>query len=121
MLSILIVEDHELLRGLLVGDVGRLRPDASVASCGSVEEELRPLAPGPSDLVPPDPHLPHAKGFDGPRRIRDATSAAVTIVSACGSRRVKEQALALGAASFVEKSGDIDEFYAALRQVLGAR
>ena len=65
--------------------------------------------------------LPDAKGFDGLRRIRDATSAAVTIVSACGSRRVKEQALALGAASFVEKSGDIDEFYAALRQVLGAR
>lgn len=121
MLSILIVEDHELLRGLLMGDVSRMRPDASVASCGSVDEALRLLAAGPCDLVLLDLDLPDANGFDGLRRIRDATSAAVTIVSACSSRRIKEQARELGAASFLEKGGDIDEFYTALGKVLGAR
>ncbi len=120
MLSVLIVEDHELLRSLLERDVVRMRPDASVTSCGSVDEALRLLASSPCDLVLLDLDLPDAKGFDGLRRIQDATSAPVTIVSACGSRRVKEQARELGAKSFVEKSGDIDEFYAALRKVLGA-
>ncbi|MBK9246356.1 MAG: response regulator [Burkholderiales bacterium] len=121
MSSILIVEDHELLRRLLVGDVSRMRPDASVMSCGSVGEALRLLAAGPCDLVLLDLDLPDAKGFDGLRRIQEATSAAVTIVSASGWRRIKERARELGAASFVEKSGDIDRFYAALRKVLGVR
>jgi DNA-binding response OmpR family regulator len=121
MFSVLIVEDHELLRGLLVGDVSRMRPDASVASCGSIDDALRLLAAGPCDLVLLDLDLPDAKGFDGLRRIQDATAASVTIVSACGSRRVKEQARVLGATSFVEKGGDIDKFYAELRQVLGAQ
>ncbi len=120
MFSILIVEDHKLLRGLLEGDVGRMRPDASVASCGSIDEALRLLAAGPCDLVLLDLDLPDARGLDGLRRIRSATSASVTIVSASGSRRVKEQARELGAKSFVEKDGDIDKFHAQLRQVLGA-
>ena len=121
MSSILIVEDHKLLRSLLEGDVSRMRPDASVTSCGSLDEALPLLAAGPCDLVLLDLDLPDAKGLDGLRRIKSATSASVTIVSASSSRRVKEQARELGAASFVEKGGDIDKFYAELRQVLGGQ
>ena len=121
MFSILIVEDHKLLRSLLEGDVSRMRPDASVRACGSLDEALRLLAAGPCDLVLLDLDLPDAKGLDGLRRIRSATSASVTIVSASGSRRVKEQTRELGATSFVEKGGEIDRFYAQLRQVLGAQ
>lgn len=121
MFPVLIVEDHELLRSLLARDVVRMRPDASVTSCGSVDEALRLLASSPCDLVLLDLDLPDARGFDGLRRIRDATSASVTIVSANSSRRVKEQALELGAGSFVDKGEDVDTFYAALRTVLRAR
>lgn len=121
MLSVLIVEDHELLRSLLERAVVRMRPDASVTSCGSVDEALRLLASSPCDLVLLDLDLPDAKGVAGLRRIRDATAASVTIVSANSSPRVKEQARALGASSFVDKGEDVDTFYAALRKVLRAR
>lgn len=121
MLSVLIVEDHKPLRSLLEGDVIRMRPDASVTSCGSLDEALRLLASRPCNLILLDLDLPDAKGLDGLRRIRNATSVSVAIVSASDSPRVKEQARELGARFFLEKGEDLDEFYVALRQALGAQ
>ena len=122
MFSVLIVEDHALLRSLLEGDVIRMRPDASVISCGSLDEALRLLASRPCDLILLDLDLPDAKGLDAVRHLRAASSASsLVVVSASDSPRLKAQARELGAARFLEKGEDLDEFYAGLREVLGAR
>lgn len=120
MLSVLIVEDHKLMRELLVSDVAKMRPDASVTSLDSLDEALDYLHSNPCDLVLLDLDLRDASGVEGIRHVRAATAAAVVIVSATDSPVVKEQTLALGASRFLEKGRDLDEFYAGLREALGA-
>lgn len=120
MLSVLIVEDHTLMRELLASDVAKIRPDASVASFESLGEALDFLRSRPCDLVLLDLDLRDAAGLEGIGRVRAATSAALVIVSATDSPLVKEQACALGASRFLEKGKDLDEFYAGLREALGA-
>jgi DNA-binding NarL/FixJ family response regulator len=118
--SILIVEDHDLLResmrDLLAGRFPACRiveaEDGQMAV--SLATELRPL------IVIMDINLPGTNGLDAARAIRQILpSSAVVIHSMEDSPAIRERAAAAGAVAYVSKGQGIRRLIEIIEEIMG--
>jgi DNA-binding NarL/FixJ family response regulator len=121
--SVLLVDDHGLVRHGLQLLINETMPHLSVQLAGSLAEALQTLSrSGAFDLVLLDLTLGDVHGMAGLRRLRDAHPALpVVIVSAQDDRDTVLAALDGGAMGFISKAAPPDELRAALTGVIAHR
>ncbi|MBD3728214.1 MAG: response regulator transcription factor [Sphingomonadales bacterium] len=118
--SVLIVDDHSLVRDGLRSILQLSFPDCAIYEAGSFEEALDQLTRiDELDLVLLDLHIPDTSRLSGLQQLRDDfPSTPVVMVSGAFDRVTVRDALAAGAAGYVPKSMKREEIVAALEQVL---
>lgn len=121
--GLLIVEDHELVRlGLksLVASGGRRGFAAEVYEAGSIREAIEVYAKHEQKitLVLLDLHLPDAHGLSGLKRfLAEFPQANVVVLSATADPDLMQNAVALGARTYLRKSGKMAELVDELRRL----
>ena len=120
MISVLLVDDHELVRA---GLRSRLEAERDVVVVGEADRaetavvEARKLQP---DLVLLDVLLPRKSGYDAiPELAQAAPGARVLVVSSLTSPSVVRRALSAGAAGYLPKRSSDRDLLAAIRLVAG--
>lgn len=124
MRSILIVEDHALLRDLMTVNARDLfGPAAAIYEAGSIAQARQQISRvGRFDLVLLDLRLPDAARLEGLRALKPVLpDAAIVLVS--GEYRPADVpgAIEAGAAGMIEKDMAFDAFRAAIGRLLGRR
>jgi len=121
--SVLLVDDHGLVRHGLQLLIKETMPQLQVQLAGSLAEALHVLArSGVFDLVLLDLTLGDVHGMAGLRRLREAHPAVpVVIVSAQDDSDTVLAALDGGAMGFISKAAPPDELRAALSGVIAYR
>src|SRR6185503_3606384 len=114
--TVLVVEDDDEVRGVLVRELGSrgYRVQEASDGRGALErwEASRP------DVILLDLGLPDMDGLDVIRRIRRDAMTPIVILSARFAEREKVEALERGADDFVTKPFGLDELHARLRVAL---
>jgi DNA-binding NarL/FixJ family response regulator len=120
MTRILIADDHPLFRRALTQAVRDLLPDAHCAEAESLADTQHALEAHPdTDLVLLDLHMPGSHGLMGLAAIRaQFPTVAVAMISAHDNPPTVRRALAYGAAGYISKSADLDEWKTAIKSVL---
>lgn len=113
MARILLAEDEVVIRA----ELRRLLNGSGheVVEVGSVPEALTELAKGPPDLLITDVRLP---GAPGTQLIEAAGGAPVLVMTSYATVRSAVDAMKLGAAEYVSKPFDLDEFLAIVERLL---
>lgn len=117
--SVLVIDDDEQIRGLIVS---LLRPMGHVvAQAGSVEEALEKIAQATPDLILVDMQLPGRTGFDILTEIRaDPRTRLVPVVMITGAatHETKLKAIQAGVTDFIAKPFSPEELAARVRALL---
>jgi DNA-binding NarL/FixJ family response regulator len=118
--SVLIVDDHALIRDGLRAILSSAFPACAIAEAGSFAEALAQLEALPDpDLVLLDLNIPDAQRFSALEQLRaDFPSLPVVMVSGSYDRVTVRDALAAGAAGFLPKTLDRVTILDAIQQVL---
>jgi DNA-binding NarL/FixJ family response regulator len=118
--SVLIVDDHALIRDGLRAILSSAFPACAIAEAGSFAEALGQLEAMPDpDLVLLDLNIPDASRFSALEQLRaDFPSLPVVMVSGSYDRVTVRDALAAGAAGFLPKTLDRVTILDAIQQVL---
>jgi DNA-binding NarL/FixJ family response regulator len=118
--SVLIVDDHALIRDGLRAILSSAFPACTIAEAGSFTEALGQLEAQPDpDLVLLDLNIPDAQRFSALEQLRaDFPSLPVVMVSGSYDRVTVRDALAAGAAGFLPKTLDRETILDAISQVL---
>lgn len=118
--SVLIVDDHALIRDGLRAILSSAFPACAIAEAGSFAEALGQLEAIPDpDLVLLDLNIPDASRFSALEQLRaDFPSLPVVMVSGSYDRVTVRDALAAGAAGFLPKTLDRVTILDAIGQVL---
>lgn len=121
MKTIVIADDHPMIRGALALSVATALGETEILECASLDELFQRLEQlGEADLALLDLRMPGVNGFDGLLRIRTAfPTTPVVVISALEDPRLVSEALALGAVGFIPKSTPRHEIVAALHQIAG--
>lgn len=113
---ILVVDDEiEIRRALKTGLTGH---DFDVEAVATGEEALASASSWRPDLVLLDLGLPGIDGFETLNRLRQASRAAVIVLSVMADERDKVRALDLGADDYLVKPFGLDELLARIRAVM---
>jgi DNA-binding NarL/FixJ family response regulator len=116
--SVVIADDHPMVRDALARVVGQLYADARVLEAGDFAAVLGCLGSATPDLVLIDLNMPGMDGLDGLRRLREAFPALVIVVaSGQDDPATIRAALANGANGFIPKIDPPDLLLQALRVV----
>ncbi len=116
---IMVVDDHEDTRQVVVELLGELRPQWRLGGVGTAGEALQWCRDDPPDVVLLDYRLPDSSGADVVRALRTACpSAAVIVLTGDPSPAVVAQSLEAGAAACLGKSGDVVDLAAVVERVL---
>jgi DNA-binding NarL/FixJ family response regulator len=122
MISVLLVDDHELLRAGLRSRLEREDGIAVVGEADSAERAVvmaRALQP---DLILLDLLLPRKSGYDAiPELAEVAPQAKVLVVSSQAAPSSVRRALSVGAAGYLPKRSSDSELLAAIRVVADGR
>lgn len=118
--SVLIVDDHALIRDGLRAILSSAFPSCTIAEAGSFAEALAQLETlSDPDLVLLDLNIPDAMRFSALEQLRaDFPSLPVVMVSGSYDRLTVRDALAAGAAGFLPKTLDRATILDAIGQVL---
>ena len=120
--QVLVVDDSELTRDILVNLVSRLGYEVIEAVDG--QDALRRLGEGPVDLILTDLEMPVLDGFELLDQVRASPhlrELPVVVCSTRGSDEDKRRAADLGADAYVVKSRfDQDELDRTLGRLMGA-
>lgn len=119
-LTVLIIDDHDLVRAGVIKAAEQLAPDAVVLSAASIAEGIRAVIDCPEiDLVLLDLVLPDASGFSGLDAILAANpDVPVILLTADARRETMEQAFRKGASGYIPKSSSLQIITNALRIIL---
>jgi len=117
---ILVVDDEEQMRGLLVKVLERKGYQVSV--CGNGADALDFLEREPADLVVTDVRMPGLSGMEALRAIKELNPEIVVIImTAFGSIDQAVQAVKEGAYDYVNKPFKIDEMLLTIEKALEER
>jgi len=103
---ILIVEDSETMRSLLVSSLEELEPAVKITEAASGFDALRVLPRQDFDLVVTDINMPDINGLELVSFVRNSErfcQIPLIIVSTEGSERDREKGLGLGADAYLVK------------------
>jgi two-component system KDP operon response regulator KdpE len=114
--TVLVVEDDDEVRGVLVRELGSRGYRVQEATDG--RGALERWEAGRPDVVLLDLGLPDIDGLEVIRRIRHDAMTPIVILSARFAEREKVEALERGADDFVTKPFGLDELHARLRVAL---
>ena len=115
MHRILIVEDSETMRSLLMATLEDLEGPVKIAEAASGFEALRMLPRERYDLIVTDINMPDINGLElvsFVKRNDQYASIPVIIVSTEGSERDRDKGLELGADAYLVKPFDPEELHA---------
>ena len=118
-ISVLLVEDHRLVREALRDTLAK-QPDIKVVGeaddAGTALERARSLGP---DVVILDDSLPDMNGIEAVAKLkgRDGVNAKIAALSAHADRRLVTGMLRAGASAYVTKSSAMTELLEAIRAV----
>lgn len=119
--TVLLVDDHDLIREGLRRAFEREADFSVVGDVGSVAEALAAFAELSPDVIIMDIGLRDGNGLEATRRIRAASSAvAVVVVSMYAEDEQVLAALDSGASAFVPKSAPVREVVSAARHAVAA-
>ena len=119
MNSVVIADDHPMVRDALARVVSQLYADVRVLQAGDFQALAAHLGGDAPDLVLVDLNMPGMDGLDGLRRLRAAHPALVIVVaSGQDDPATIRAALAIGANGFIPKIDPPDLLLQALRVVL---
>jgi DNA-binding NarL/FixJ family response regulator len=114
LLTVVLVEDHPVVRDLLVGQLTEAGL-AVVAATGTLAEGYQAVLDHHPDIAVLDNHLPDGRGTDLCRRVRlDCPDVQVVIYSGHLTWEEDEQARSAGAAAAVPKSFGSQELMTAI-------
>lgn len=117
--SILIVDDHPLMRDAVLAMLQDIAPHAQSIQAGSLGQALDELARKPVDLVVLDLGLEDTVGFGGVESIRRRfPEIPVVVHSGSNDSRTVLRAIDAGACGFIPKTFGSDEFRQAFRIIL---
>jgi len=120
MTSILLVEDHELMRHGTQGVLKAAFPGVSIGEARNSAEANGQLAGRPWDLMILDLNLPGRSGLEILQDVRHAHPALkVLILSASPEEELATRCVRLGAAGYLTKASASEELVLAVRKVLG--
>lgn len=119
METVLIADDHPMVRGALVLAVEAAFGQVDIQESASLEELLTQLERlGVADLVLLDLCMPGVDGFTGLLTLRaNYPETPVAVISSLEDRRFVDEAIALGAAGFIPKSTPRPQIAAALHKI----
>ena len=121
--TLIIADDHPLVRASLREAVGRLLPGTRVieaASLAGLEDAVQ--ANPATDLILLDLRMPGARGFSALIQLRaQYPSIPVAVISGVEDPAIIRRALDFGASGFIPKSVSIDAIGCMLRTVLEGR
>jgi len=122
MSSILIADDHAMVRAGLRRWLEQDRSIETIGETASAAETLRQLREGSWDLVVLDINLPDRSGIDILRHIRTGhAQTRVLVISAFAEKQYALYALRAGAAGYFAKDQPPEEFLRAVHAVLAGR
>ncbi|WP_348672845.1 response regulator transcription factor [uncultured Abyssibacter sp.] len=118
--SVIVADDHPLLRSALCGAVEQVLPGARVIEAGTAGAVQQAVTDHPdADLCTLDLRMPGAYGFSTLAFLRGSyPSLPVLIISAISDPLVMQQAMTLGAVGYVQKSSPPQTIATAIQQVL---
>lgn len=117
-ITIMIVDDHEIVRQGLKAVIGAQRDMEIVAETGQAHEVVPLFAGSRPDLVLMDLRLRGGSGLDAIRALRATFAASrIVVLSNYGSEEHVFQAIAAGAQGYLMKDGDASQIVDALRAV----
>ncbi len=115
-ISVMIVDDHEMVASGLAAILGDAADIVVVASVGSVEDALKTAQRLKPSVVLMDYRLPDGTGIDGTRKLRTLDDPpAVIMVTSVADRHVLAQALEAGCVGFASKGASSADLVSAVR------
>jgi two-component system invasion response regulator UvrY len=118
MITILLVDDHELVRLGMSRLLGDLKDIKVIGEAGSGEEALELFVTLTPDVVLMDISMPGMGGLEATRKILQHTpKAKVLVISSHNDEPFPSRMLKVGALGYVTKSANLDEIEQAIRTV----
>ncbi|WP_328186219.1 UvrY/SirA/GacA family response regulator transcription factor [Marinobacter sp. OP 3.4] len=117
MISVLVVDDHELVRSGITRMLAD-NPDIQVlGEASSGEEAVEAVRKNRPDIVLMDIRMPGIGGLEATRKIlRLDDSIRVIVVTACADDPYPTRVMQAGATAYITKGADIDEMVRAIRK-----
>ena len=112
LFSVLVVEDHPLLREAIAARLTQMGAGTVHEAASMAEARARALATGPCDLAILDLGLPDMDGLDVIRKVREWSAVPIIVLSARGQEADKVAALDAGADDYLSKPFGVGELMA---------
>ena len=119
MISVLLVDDHELVRTGIEALLNASGDITVVGMAKSGEEAVDAMATLPADVVLMDVNMPGIGGIEACRRIlQDSIEVKIIAVSVNNDGPIPQQLFKLGVLGFISKDSPVDELINAIRKVM---
>ncbi len=118
MISILIVDDHRLIRETWAIVLSRNKRFKVIGTCGNSQDAILMSEKKHPDIVLMDIHMPEGSGMEATRRIRKKSPATAVIAVTMYNQAVyAKKILQMGASGYVTKNSSPEEMVKAIWEV----
>ncbi|PPD31512.1 MAG: DNA-binding response regulator [Methylomonas sp.] len=122
MITVLLVDDHELVRSGVEALLNAVEDINVLAVCECGERALQLISQQQPDVVLMDVNMPGMGGFEACRRIlQNYPKVKIIGLSVHNGGAIPQQLLKLGVEGFVSKASPVSEMVAAIRTVMSGK